>query len=649
MADLDNDAGSGGGAGGPAAVGAALANASREKADAFLEEQTILARLQAEDLRREDSVRHWSLRVRHISDVMKLAFELAIALIVLAIAAALAAAFWSASHEDGVVIEAMSVPPDMAARGLTGQVVSAQLEDKLAAMQNATDSARPPDSYSSNWGDDIKVEIPNTGISIGEAYRYLAGWLGHQTHITGEVYRTSNGIAVTARAGQDGSTSVTGAESDLDKLLQQTAEQLYRRTQPYRYAVFIEKQNRFKEARAVFEALEASPSLHERAWAYGGVAQLDTPEFSVRRSIKDYDEALKLWPQFALAWINLDNQEGLLGHDEAQFDAAKNAVRLIQSGADVGMTPRAEAISLLVEQGTISFDQDDFPAARSFSERVALMPNYGNNVENARQQLVIEDAMMHDVAAAKQAESDLPPPKTDQERSSYANNFAFADYFIGDWKKSLAETPEAEALSVKSAKEGGASDAVIQTIFSCQIWPFVADSKAETGDFKGADALIAKTPLDCDTCVRMRGNVASLKRKWSEAERWYALAIAEAPSIPLNYSDFGRMLLTKGDDGRAIAEFSLAHEKGPHFADPLEMWGEALMAENRSDLARAKFEEANRYAPHWGRLHLKWAEALLWTGRKDDAMKQFSGAASLALSPSERAELARVRASRQSP
>jgi len=87
-------------------------------------------------------------------------------------------------------------------------------------------------------------------------------------------------------------------------------------------------------------------------------------------------------------------------------------------------------------------------------------------------------------------------------------------------------------------------------------------------------------------------------------------------------------------------KFTLANEKGPHFADPLEMWGEALIRKNRSDLALAKFAEAEKYAPNWGRLHLKWAEALLWTGDKSGAQKQFAIASGLDLAPSEKSELA---------
>ncbi len=202
----------------PGATWLALNAASRERADAFLEdqarlvrEQTELARLQAEDLRREDKLRHWSLIVHHSSDVMKLAFEFSVALIFIAIVAAIGAAIWNAAHDNGLVIEAFSVPPDMAARGLTGQVVATQLQDRLAAMQSGTDSARPAASYTNNWGSDIKVVIPDTGVSVGEIYRYLAGWLGNETHISGEVYRTPSGIALTVRAGADGGSTATGA------------------------------------------------------------------------------------------------------------------------------------------------------------------------------------------------------------------------------------------------------------------------------------------------------------------------------------------------------------------------------------------------------------------------------------------------------
>ena len=259
------------------AIWSALGASSAVKADAFLDEQIILTkeqaaltRLQAEDLRREDRLRHWSLRVHHVSDVLKLSFELALAAIFTAVVLIIAGAVWSAAHEDGLVIEAFSVPPDLASSGLTGQAVAAKLQDKLSAMQAATGSARPAASYSNNWGNDIKVEIPDTGVSIGEVYRYLVDRFGHQTHITGEIYHSKDGIAVTARDGGDPGATVSGAQADIDALMQLAAEKIYERTQPYRYAVYlVETQvaNGGREkSRTFLEGLVESGSLSERVW-----------------------------------------------------------------------------------------------------------------------------------------------------------------------------------------------------------------------------------------------------------------------------------------------------------------------------------------------------------------------------------------------
>ena len=150
---------------------------------------------------------------------------------------------------------------------------------------------------------------------------------------------------------------------------------------------------------------------------------------------------------------------------------------------------------------------------------------------------------------------------------------------------------------------------------------------ALSGDFKGAHAIIDGTPLDCNLCVRTRGRIAALEKNWAGAARWFERAAQDAPSIPFADSEWGTMLLGEGDADAAIEKFTLANQKGPHFADPLEGWGEALMAKNQSHLALAKFAEAEKYAPNWGRLHLKWGEALCYAGKKDEAAKQFARAA----------------------
>jgi tetratricopeptide (TPR) repeat protein len=146
----------------------------------------------------------------------------------------------------------------------------------------------------------------------------------------------------------------------------------------------------------------------------------------------------------------------------------------------------------------------------------------------------------------------------------------------------------------------------------------------------------------------MRGNIDAAQKNDADADRWFARAVASAPSIPFAYVDWGRMLLRKGEFDGAIAKLALASQKGPHFADPLEIWGEALMLKNRSDLALAKFQEASRYAPRWGRLYLKWGEALRYAGQKGAAKARFETASTLDLSVADRATLTKQLASLKS-
>jgi Flp pilus assembly protein TadD len=314
----------------PAAVALALSGASREEADAFLRDQRKLIQLQAKELSHELSLRHWSLWVRHASGLLKLALELSAGLLLLFAVTSIGVMVWNAAHADGLVIESFSVPADLASRGLSGQVVATQMLDKLTAMQSATRSNRAPKTYANNWGDDIKVEIPDTGISIGEAYRFLRGWLGHETHISGEVTRTATGIALTARIGADSGASFAGAETDLDAMVQKAAEHLYGITQPYRYGVYLNQQGRNSEAAIVFQALAKTGPPSERAWAYNGLGvESDNPD--VDGTFRLFSHAAELDPTNALATGNVANAERNLGHFEQALADYRKGLALLSS------------------------------------------------------------------------------------------------------------------------------------------------------------------------------------------------------------------------------------------------------------------------------------------------------------------------------
>ena len=633
----------------PAAAALALGSASRAKADSYLDEQMVVARaqtevlhLQAHELKHELKLRHWSLRVRHISDVMKLSFEIAVAFIFLSIATAIGFEIWDAAHDDGLVIEAFQVPPDMAARGLSGQVVAGQLLDKLTAMQNATQSARPAQSYANNWGNDVKVQIPDTGISIGEFNRYLHAWLGHETHIEGEVFRTPVGVTVTARVSGDGGATFSGPEADLDALLQKTAERIYRQTQPYRYAQFRlhglagASAAELKDAQEVLTQLTTNPDREERAWAWLGLANIARFfNADIHTSSEYFRKALSEAPDFLVTNLDLSQDENNLGHAEAALTFARAAEKICQEGQP---TARSLAGRVYRPANLVQIDSllGDFGSAIAESRIGLDLPDIDGSLETFRQNILTALSLEHDGGAVRAYLKSIPTlPQSDASDRTNRMEAVFLGYAgLQDWQALVATDAE-----IEKAQRVYFPDQDSDVLIAVGFRPWFALAKAKLGDIPGAEAVIAKTPLDCYDCVRIRGTIAALAHRPGAADYWFADAVKQAPSIPFAYVDWGAALLAEGHTDAAIAKFRLAHDKGPHFADPLEMWGEALILQNRSDLALAKFAEADKYAPNWGRLHLKWGEALTWAGKRADSKKQFAIAAGLDLAPDDKVQL----------
>jgi predicted Zn-dependent protease len=167
----------------------------------------------------------------------------------------------------------------------------------------------------------------------------------------------------------------------------------------------------------------------------------------------------------------------------------------------------------------------------------------------------------------------------------------------------------------------------------------LAMATARIGRVAEAEAMIARTPLDCYYCLRQRGVIATVRHDWTGADRWFAEAVRQAPSGPLAFVDWGRSLMDRGDPHGAIGKFEQAHHLAPHFADPLELWGEALMRTGDEADAAAKFAEADPYAPRWGRNHMRWGEVLMLSGRYAEARRQYQAADGMDLSRADRAAL----------
>ncbi len=635
----------------PAAMALTLSNLEAGKklppeAARFLERQAHMLELQMENLHEQRGLQLNHMRWRRWRDRFQIAVQGVMGMVAFAAVIVLGITVWQAIDDHGLVIEGFSVPPDLAQRGLTGQVVATKLLDKVTAMQLATDSARSPATYSNDWGEDIKVEIPETGVSIDELKRYLHETLGHATHISGEVVHTDTGLEVSARTGPDPGGTFDGPNTDLDKLLQQAAEVVYKKTQPYRYGFYLYRQGRAAEADTVFHELELTGSPRDAEWARLGSANV----LLLTGDINGREQSLRAlaarYPKFVMGMMNFATVEDQFGHAGTAMNAYRAIAKLVHGGKNPDVTKRAAGVMEKMALAAAAEHVGDFQEAARLQDEIINMPEYNGSVGTAQFNKESDLTQAHDVSGAARVLNAMTRP---------------ADATIRDGLVfSVNQSSHAMSEAVTGEDWGGAAFNGAQAISGMMalgpqyamtamrvVGPQLALAKARTGDAFGAAMTISQAPNDCYLCLRMRGDIAAASADWKTADHWYAEAVRLAPTLPFAYADWGKMLLIKRDPDGAIVKLREAHKLGPHFADPLEFWAEALMRKGDYSGAIDKLKQAAVYAPRWGRLHMAWGRALAKSGKPAEAKEQYAKAASLDLSVEDRALLATLQAGRK--
>ncbi len=622
----------------PAAVAIALGRTSKGSkvldadASAFLRKQTRLIDLQTEHLHEQRELQTSRLRWGRFSDRMKAMLQVMTAIVGLAVAGAVGIMAWQAHEDHGLTIAAFSVPPDLAQRGINGQVVATHVLDRLSDLQAQTLTDRPASTYANAWDNDIKVEIPETGVSVGELNSYLRQWLGQVTHVSGEIVRTPTGLAVTARAGEGSAHTAQGPEANLDALVQQAAEAVYAETQPYRWAVYLQSHGKPDDALAIYQRLAASGPRDERAWAYTGWASLLLGRREVRSAADKAALAMRLNPWLEPAQITWGLSQNYLGHMEELIASVRRELRVLQSGRAIGVQRQELARRVRILRGVeASILSDNGRAVALYSEATDPINFEGSaGGYDPRGDLAAFLARNHEVLAAKRITDVL----ANEDRST-------GNTGILSWKTGVVASLQARALDDWPAAANDISSAPARAGWEGdqRTVADLADIYAHMGRFAEADTLVSGTPLDCETCVMRRGSIAGLEHDWPKSDRWFAEAVRLAPSFPEPYVAWGDTLLAKGDVDGAIAQLALAHRKGPHFADPMELWGEALMRKSDFAGAIAKFAEADKDSPRWGRNHLRWGEALMLAGRYPETRAQYVAANGMDLSRPDRAAL----------
>jgi hypothetical protein len=640
-----------GGAGLGASLAVALNRRKRKgeedpELDDFLREQTTLARLQSEHLHEQRTLVLARLRWGRFSDRMKALLQVMTALVGAGVVVLIASMAWTAHEAKGLVIEAFSTPPDLAQSGLTGQVAASRFLDQLQTLQSATaTSDRPAESYESNWGSDFKVEIPETGLTFSEFDKLLRERLGHLTHVSGEVVTTPQGISVTVRMGDAPPRTFTGLTADYDDLARKAAEAVYRQSQPYRYGEYLEKSGRIDEAYQVISDLAAHGPDSERGWAYAKLALLD---------LNYHGDAAQARRHSALGmgfgggsdlndYIAKVNTEVWSGHEQQDLEISRKLDAMSQK-RQPGTSDFFFLDNKLLGRAWLLFVEPDYLASAAAWEQVYREDHQTSMGQTAPEMAAAAYALGHDLPAARHGMETSPDLSLADHAWAIALGAfpAWPAYYIpaeaGDWPQALAAIRQLDAqLEADKAKKP--IYGLMQQVWT---WPLEAVALANAGDVEGAQALAAKTPVDCYPCQRARGLVAMAAKDWAGAERAFAEAARQAPSLPQAYAEWGRAQLERGSPQGAITQAMVAAAKAPRFADAPQLWGEGLLAQGDFKGAVKKFEATAKLAPHWARPHLKLAEALARMDRREEARSELMAASAMDLTPAERAEAARL-------
>jgi tetratricopeptide (TPR) repeat protein len=537
--------------------------------------------LEAEGRKVELEMHH--LRLSHFDRLLTVALKLMTSAVALLVAVGLGFMVFDAARADSVVVDAFETPPALAAEGLNGTVLASKLLDQLQMLQAETQTASAHRGIKDAWSGDIKVEVPETGVSIGELEHYLHAWLGHEIHVTGDLETDGDQVRLTVRGGGFEAKTFEGARKDLAQLVGQAAEYIYGEAEPYLAAAYLETHGRDLDAIRLIQAKYATSRMQDRPFLLNAWGNSLMNLSQRAEAMAKYKEALRLKPDYWVAYANVMVAERTMGREEAAWRTGQAMAEASRRAAPWGRAPQTYL-------GPLQGMTWDLPA-----ERAGLIGDteahggVGSSDVGSRPLIADVTARMHDPEGAElylQTAADNGSSNWSTAMTHFVHGWQALE--AGAWPRAASELEAFQAAtSDPLVRDNGAG-------YGCWLAP--AEEMAGRSD--KADAVLAGGGSFVD-CYRFRADILDHRGDWPGAQKAYADAVALAPDLPAAYYSWGLALARDGDLAGAAAKYAAANQRGPHWADPLKAWGDALAAQGRWSEAQAKYDAATTYAPKW--------------------------------------------------
>jgi tetratricopeptide (TPR) repeat protein len=570
------------------------------KTAAFLEDQSRLLRTQNRHLEEEHALRLSHLqgqsreaKLRRAGMRFRISFQLFTALIASAIGIGLIVMIHDAITSRSVVIDAVDIAPNAAAQVPSGKIVAAGLLDVLTKIQASNRSSAEHRALSNAWTNEIAIEVPETGVSIGQIERTLKARLGHDLHIDGDLVQTEKGgLTLTVRGNGILPKSFTDEGRDLEKLLTLAGEYLYSQSQPGLWMAYLadtRADEAIRFAQSAYGTLEAGERPYVlNAWANALTSK--GGEGVLAQALPLYREAVRLKPDYWSGYNNIMYALAGTGDEEGVVRVGEQMMKL------AGGRPGKASENLYQ-----NYDQVVWDLAAVRASTVADMESHNGvgtsgSAQGAENLSVAQfEAQLHDGEAAALRLRTTP---VDEKNMADIGEAAFVRALLAEEDGDLKAAAKAwDAYSLAYADPTVASN---NPPYVC----YAAVTYEKTGQSAKADTALKPlgngTYLDCD---RFKGDVLDLRGDWAGAQQWYAKAVKLAPSAPSGFYSWGLALVKHGDLTGAMEKLQAANQKGPHWADPLKTWGDVLAKQGKSNDALRKYDEALKHAPHWKQLN----------------------------------------------
>lgn len=561
----------------------------------FLEKQAHLLDVQVRHIEDEHPLRmshlhHQSLegRLRRIGQRIRIGLQIFVSLIATAFGAGLVLMVHDAFQSRSVVVDAFKAPSALAGRGVTGEVVASGVLDALQKLREATRSATRALDVQGAWSSEVRIEVPETGMSIGEIDRLLHERFGHDVHVTGDLVQTvDGGLALTVRGNEVLPKTFAGGAGDLDRLTAQAAEYVYGRSQPLQFAHYLNGNSRYDDALAflpsAFARADSDDQRAELATEWGvALASLNKPVAAAEK----HRMAMALKPHFWRAWQFL---VGILPFTEGEELGWREARAFLQA-ADSAPEKDRPPLAMYANPAQLVWD---LPAYLTALQADAAYNGGGGTFASIAGPFIADTyALMHDPAKAAQNIAASDP----DDSLTKAEVLLVQSYAAFDRNDAQAALAPLQAYWKSWQSDSSLEYALLDE--HCLVgWAY-----GLTGHKAEAEAAF-KSAGPWSRCAAYHGDVLERGGDLAGAERVWEASLKATPDLPWVYLHRGLSEMKRGDLEHAETDLATASAKAPHWADPWKAWGDLLAVGGKAKEALAKYDMALKYAPDWAELH----------------------------------------------